>query len=465
MYIEQLYTGALSAAAYYIESNGEAAVIDPMREPQPYMALAAARGAVIRYVFETHFHADYVSGHLDLARRTGAKIIFGPQASAEYEIKTAEDGEEFRLGFITLKVLHTPGHTPESSCFLLLDERHIPHSIFTGDTLFVDDVGRPDQMGDSQLTPQQGAGILYDSIENKLLPLPNYVVVYPGHGAGSVCGKSIGIERHSTIGNQKHSNYALKAKSKAEFIKLVTEGLNKPPDYFTYVAQMNRRKYDALEEILQKNLNPLSLQQFKFILNNEDAVVIDTRNSEDFERGFIPRSVFVGLEGHFAVIAGSVLDNRKKIIVVADPGKEQEVISNLARIGIENVTGYLKGGFKTWEEAGESIDTIAGISAMEFESRFNYNTAIALDVRNPDEWVPGFVAGAKLISLPELNKGLVALDKNKMCYVYCMSGFRSMVAVSLLKRNGFDKVYHVQGGMVKIRKTKVPIKQLISSVS
>ena len=462
MYIEQLYTDCLAAAAYYIESGGEAAVIDPMRDPQPYIDLAAKRGTKIKYIFETHFHSDFVGGHLDLAQRTGADIILGPGADAEYAIHVAADGEEFKLGFISLRVLHTPGHTIEACCFLLLDERQNPHSVFTGDTLFVDDVGRPDQTVDANLNIRKMAGVLYDSIENKLLSLPNYVIVYPAHGAGSQCGKSIGTERHSSIGIQKQTNYALKAGNKEEFIKLVTDGLNDPPVYFSRIALMNRKQCESFEAVLEKNLNPVSIDDLKLQLKKENTLVIDTRASDVFEVGFIPGSVFIGLDGSYAATAGSVVNPASNLIVVADVGLEKEAISKLARVGLENVAGYVEGGFASLLLAVEPIDKIKTISAEDFEELFRYNSCTVLDVRNPDEWVPGFVAGAKLIALGTLKNQLNELDRNKPCFIYCGNGYRSMVAASLLKSYGYDNVVNITGGMMKIRKTAISIKQLTS---
>jgi len=464
MYIEQIYTGSLSQAAYYVESGGEAAVIDPMLDVKPYIDLAAKRGVTIRYIFETHFHADFISGHNELSRITGAEIIFGPGAVAGYKMRAADDGDMFHLGFITLKLLHTPGHTPESCSLLLLDERNIPHSVFTGDTLFVDDVGRPDLAVSSNVNMNQMAGMLYDSIESKLLSLPNYVIVYPGHGAGSACGKSIGTELHTTIGMQKQSNYALKANSREEFIKLVTDGLNNPPRYFSRVAAMNKNGYSNPDALLKGKLKPYSAIELKSLLDSGNVLLLDTRSAETFAKGFIPGSVFIGLEGALSAIAGSILDPSEQIIIVADHNREQDVVTALARVGFENVKGYLEGGFPAWIKSGEPIDHIDSVSAEDFELRFRYNAATVIDVRNPDEWVPGFVAGAKLISLSSLENKLNEIDRNKISFVYCAAGFRAMVAASLLKKNGFDKVVNISGGIMKIRKTQIPIKQLSANL-
>ena len=462
MYIERIYTGCLSEAAYYIEAGNEAAIIDPMREPQPYLELAARRGATIKYVFETHFHADFVSGHLDIARLTGASIVFGPGARADYEIYVGTNGEEFQLGNVTIKLLHTPGHTLESSCFLLMDERHNPHSVFTGDTLFVGDVGRPDLAVSSEFNREQLAGILYDSIESKLKTLPNYVVVYPGHGAGSACGKSIALDAYSTIGIQKETNYALKAKNKEEFIKLVTEGLTVPPGYFFMDALTNRKGYEPFDELMKNAYNPMSVAQTKTALLEPDATFIDTRSIDSFIKGFIPGSIFIGLEGNFAPLVGLLLDPKSRLIIISENGREKEAITRLMRIGYENVGGFLEGGFEAWIKSGEAFDTIATISAEKFEEQYRFNSCTAIDVRNPDEWIPGFVSGARLISLQDLNLHLSEIDQQKLCYIYCAGGYRSMIATSLLKRKGFKNVVNVLGGMKRIRKTPISIRQLTS---
>ena len=460
MYIEQVYTGCLAEAAYYIESDGQAAVIDPMRDIQSFLPLASKRKAVIRYVFETHFHADFVSGHLDLAAKTGAKIVFGPGAKAGYEIHEAVDGEEFELGSVKLKLLHTPGHTLESSCILLLDERNNPHSVFTGDTLFVDEVGRPDLAADEKYTREELAGMLYDSIQAKLVRLPNYVVMYPGHGEGSACGKSIGTDRFSTIGAQKQTNYALKVSNRNDFIQQVIEGLTEPPKYYFMDAAINRKGYSSMDSVIQSVLRPLKTDQVIDSIVNRKAIILDTRSADDFAKGFIPGSINIGLEGWFAVTAGTVLDPGTPLILLVDEGRHHETVTRLARVGYENVIGYLQGGYAAWVQNGGSVDTIENISSEDFESHFSYNSCIAIDVRNANEWVAGFVAGAKLISLPKLAVKLKEIDSEKVCFIYCGSGYRSMVAASILKRNGFKKIVNVVGGMNKIRKTSITLKQL-----
>lgn len=460
MYIEQIYTSCLSEVAYYIESGGEAAIIDPMRDIDVYLNIAARRGAKIKFVFETHFHADFVSGHIDLANKTNAIIIFGPGAEAGYKIYTATDGEEFLLGNNKIKVLHTPGHTLESCCYLLLDENQNPHSVFSGDTLFVDEVGRPDLPVTAGLTKSQLAEMLYDSIERKLKPLPNYVVLYPGHGPGSPCGKAIGVELHSTMGAQKLSNYAMKANNKEDFIKKVIDGLPEPPAYFFMDSQINRNGYLNIDEVLMNNIVPLSVDTVKKLVKTEKAIILDTRNGSDFMKAFIPGSVNIGLNGNFSLIAGSILNPLKKLIIICDKGKERESVLNLARIGFENVAGFLDGGFDSWINQNEIIESIGSISAGDFEMRFKFNSCTLLDVRNEYEWIPAFVAGSKLISLQNVENHLSEIDRDKQCYIYCNDGYRSMVAASLLKRNGFSKVINIDGGMEMLRKTKIPLRQL-----
>ncbi|MBK7388850.1 MAG: MBL fold metallo-hydrolase [Bacteroidetes bacterium] len=465
MYIEQLYTSCLAEAAYYIESDGEAAIIDPMREVSAYLDLAQKRGAVIKYVFETHFHADFVSGHLDLAAQTGAEIVYGPTANPSYSIICATDGQEFKIGRVTLKVLHTPGHTLESSCFLLLDERHHPHSIFTGDTLFVGEVGRPDLAVKENLTKFELAGMLYESIESKLKPLPNYVVVYPGHGEGSACGKAIGKETFSTIGIQKSQNYALKARSKEDFVKLVTEGLNDPPAYFFMDAVINRKGYDSIDTVIKRNNKPLSVSELKKSIEKQNAIIVDCRTADAFGTGFIPGSVNIGLDGSFAMIAGGLLNPEIPIILVVESGKNVEAILRLSRIGYENVVGYLEGGIEAWKNAGEKVDTIPSVDAILFLHNFRYTDNVVLDVRFPDEWVPGFVAGAKLIELFKLEQKVKELDREKNIYIYCAGGYRSMVAASILHRLGFKNLFNISGGMKKIQKTAIPIRQITARLN
>ncbi|MFZ1824218.1 MAG: MBL fold metallo-hydrolase, partial [Chitinophagales bacterium] len=360
MYIEQMYTNCLAAAAYYIESNGEAAVIDPLRETDPYIEKAKSRGAKIKYVFETHFHADFVSGHIDLARKTGATIVYGPEAATEYSVYNAKDGEEFKLGAITFKVLHTPGHTLESSCYLLSDENGKPHSIFTGDTLFVGDVGRPDLL-DGYMTKEELANMMYDSLNNKIKVLADDVIMYPAHGPGSACGKSMGAETYSTIGIQKKTNYALQPMSRENFILKVTEGLSAPPAYFFKDAAINKKGYDAIDDVMKRNTSLLTVAEFEDAIDH--AIILDTRVADEFEKGFIPGSLNIGLDGMFAVWVGSLVDIHKPILVVTSPGKEEESILRLARVGYEHVEGVLNGGIESWKNAGKTIDKVKSIHA------------------------------------------------------------------------------------------------------
>ena len=461
MYIEQLYTRHLSASAYYIESGEDAAIIDPMRDVQQYLNLAAKRNTRIRYVFATHFQSDYISGCVELAAKTGAKLIYGPGAVTGFQMHVADDGDEFRLGFLSIKVLHTPGHTPESTCYLLLDDSNNSHSVFTGDTLFVDDVGRTDLFSETKSESERLAGIMYDSIFQKLLSLPNYTVVYPGHGAGSVCGKVIGRESHTTIGIQRNTNYALKAQNKNEFIRLVTENRpNDPPDYFVHMMQLNRSGALPMDKILEQNLKPLSYLSFMELMQKPEVSIIDTRSMEDFSAGHIPGSVFLGPEGNFEFSAGLVLEQNSKLLLVCEPGCEKEMFTRLARTGFDNAYGYLDGGLVSWTDSGGITESLENISAEEVAGRFRYNTDIIIDVRNPNEWIPGIIAGAKLISLQHLKENISGLDRKKNIYVYCSCGYRSMIASSILKRKGFLRVTNVTGGMQQMKQTPIPVRQL-----
>ena len=454
MFIEQLYTGCLAEAAYYVESEGEAAIIDPMREYEPYIKLANERGAKIKYIFETHFHADFVSGHLDLAKKTGASIIYGPGAKADYNIIAANDGKIFQVGKLSIEVMHTPGHTLESSCFLLRDEKGKPNAVFTGDTLFVGEVGRPDLAVKSDLSKEDLAGMLYYGIQ-KLKTLPNEVIVYPGHGAGSACGKNIGKETFSTIGNQKLYNYAMQTMSKEEFIGLVVDGLPEPPKYFFNTAAINKHGYDSIDEIKARNLQSLSVEEFDTELQN-GAIILDTRNADIFEKGFIPGSINIGLNGQFAVWVGSLLDNNSRLLLITDAGKEEEVINRLARVGYENVAGYFEHGVESWKSAGFILDNITSLAPDKFVERYTPNQHI-LDVRNPSEWENGVVQGSELLTLTHLEQQCHLLDKSKTWYVYCAGGYRSMIACSLLRRKGFNYLVNIQGGLNKINAAGMPL--------
>ncbi|MGZ3840020.1 MAG: MBL fold metallo-hydrolase [Flavisolibacter sp.] len=457
MYIQQLYTGCISEAAYYIESKGEAAVIDPLRDIDAYLKLARERKATIKYIFETHFHADFVSGHIDLARATGATIVYGPGTETKFDVHVARDGESFVLGDIRLEVLHTPGHTLESSCYLLRDENGAAHCVFTGDTLFVGDVGRPDlaQKG-AELTLRDLAGMLYDSLQQKIIPLPDDVIVYPAHGPGSACGKNLGPETQSTIGSEKQTNYALQARDRESFIKAVTEGLTAPPQYFPINARINKEGYDSLDDIVEQSLRALSLTEVKKALA-ADTLILDTRPAEQFVQGFIPGSVFIGLEGRFAEWAGSLLPFDKPMILVTEKGKEKEAIIRLARVGFSKVEGYVEGGFEAWAAAGEERDMIISVEPDELAMDIPFDEKlVVLDVRKPTEFAEGHVKEALNIPLQELTDpvNLAALEEDQNVYVHCQGGYRSIVASSLLKRQGIHNLRNVTGGWNSIKEEK-----------
>lgn len=450
MYIQQLYTNCLAEAAYYIESDGEAAIIDPLRETSPYIDLAEKRGAKIKYVFETHFHADFVSGHIDLASKTGATIVYGPLAVSEFNMYVAEDDEIFNLGKINLQLLHTPGHTLESSCILLIDENGNPNSVFTGDTLFVGDVGRPDLAVKSNLSREDLAGMLYDSLHNKLMPLADDIIVYPGHGAGSACGKNIGKETSTSIGIQRKNNYALCCVNREEFVEKVTAGLEEPPKYFFIDAAINKKGYRNIDEVMSKNAVALRVEQVWEEMNN-GTILLDARMPETFEKGFIPGSINIGLEGQYAVWVGSLIDYGKPIIVIADPGKEEEAILRLARVGYEHVFGFLDGGFETWILCGKPIEVVESIEPEVFAIELGIENPTVIDVRNPSEWTNGHVEGAELIPLSKLEKALENLNKDHKYLIHCAGGYRSMMASSIMKKHGFKNIKNVHGGINKIK--------------
>jgi len=440
MYIEQLYTSCLAEAAYYIESNGEAAIIDPLRETEPYIELAQKRGAKIKYVLETHFHADFVSGHIDLARKVNAPIIYGPNANTNYPIHQAKDGEEFKVGKLTLKVLHTPGHTPESSCYLLLDEGGKEYSVFTGDTLFVGDVGRPDLL-DGVMSRDELASLMYDSLNRKIKVLPDHVIVYPAHGPGSACGKNIGKETFSTIGEQKKFNYALKDMDRDEFIQTVTEGILPPPQYFFDDARINRVGYNSIETVMKENSNPLTRAKFKEEIK-KGAMILDTRNPDDFEKGFIHDSLNIGLNGQYAVWVGTLIDIKRPLVLVTDPGKEAEAILRLARVGYENVVGYLEGGVNSWDG---KLDTVKSISAEQMKLEVDKGISV-LDVRKPGEWSVSHLKEAQFMPLAGMPKNTLLLSKEEPHIVHCGGGYRSMIAISVMKQQGFKNLINVYGG-------------------
>ena len=454
MYIKQLYTGCLSEAAYYIESNGEAAIIDPLRDIDDYLQLANERKSTIKYIFETHFHADFVSGHIDLGKATGAPIVYGPGTKTNFPIHLANDGERFTIGDLTIEVLHTPGHTLESSCYLLKDKSGKDHCVFTGDTLFVGDVGRPDlaQKGE-EITMNDLAGMMYDSLHSKIVPLADDVIVYPAHGPGSSCGKNLGPETHSTIGEEKKTNYALKAATKEDFIKEVTNGIAEPPSYFPINAKINKEGYESLERILVQGMKALPIKEFKQYIK-DDVIILDTRHADIFTQGFIPGSIFIGLEGRFAEWAGSLLPFDAPIVLVTEPGMEKETIVRMARVGFDKIKGYLDGGFNTWKSAGEEIDMIIDIEADELMMDIPHDENLkVVDVRRVTEFADGHLKDALNLPLNEMtDPALIAdLEEDQNLYVHCAGGYRSVIASSLLKRQGFHNLRNVVGGWGKIK--------------
>lgn len=453
MFIKQLYTSCLSEAAYYIESEGEAAVIDPLRETEPYLTLATERNATIKYVFETHFHADFVSGHIDLGKATGAPIIFGPNTETRYPIHKAKDGEVFKLGKVSIEVLHTPGHTLESTCYLLRDEAGTAHAIFTGDTLFVGDVGRPD-LSSGNLSREELASMMYDSLQNKILPLPDSVLLYPAHGPGSSCGKNLGPNTHSTIGDEKQSNYALQPQSREDFIKAVTDGLTAPPQYFPINARINKEGYDPIHEVLKKGLTPLDPAQVKTLSKETDAIILDTRPGTVFMEGFVPGSIFIGLEGRFAEWAGSLLPFHQPLIIVAEAGKEEESVLRLARVGFDQFLGFLKGGFEAWKDAGNTVDMVINIEADEFAMDIPFDeNMVVMDVRKEMEYADGHVKDAVNVPLDTMMDlaTLAQVEENDNVYLHCASGYRSVIAASLMKRQGIHNIRNIAGGYKAIK--------------
>ena len=455
MKIEQIYTGCLAQGAYYITSNGEAAIIDPLREVQPYIERAEKDNVSIKYIFETHFHADFVSGHVDLAAKTGATIVFGPTtAEMGYEALIAADGQVFEIGDVTIKVLHTPGHTMESSCYLLMDEKERPVALFTGDTLFIGDVGRPDlaQKVAADLTQDKLAGHLFESLRNKIIPLPDDIIVYPAHGAGSACGKNMSKETSDTLGHQKKTNYALNmALNKEEFIKQVTDGLTEPPQYFPQNVMMNIQGYDSINEVMQRGNTPLSPQAFEEAANASGAVILDTRPAQDFAKGFVPNSINIGIDGSFAVWVGSLIpDVKQEILIIADKGREEEVVTRLARVGYDYCIGYLQGGMEAWKKAGKEIDSIESISAAELAAIKDANI---LDVRKESEYKSEHIEGAKNVPLDYINQQLAEVPKDETTYVHCAGGYRSMAFVSILRARGYNNLIDVKGGFKEIKET------------
>lgn len=455
MYVEQLYTGCIAEAAYYIESNGEAAIIDPLRETTPYIDMANRRGAKIKYVFLTHFHADFVSGHVDLAKKTGATIVYGPSAKADFDFHEGKDGEEFPIGDLKLRLLHTPGHTMESSSYLLIDAKGETPYVFTGDTLFIGDVGRPDLAIKSDLTEEDLAKHLFKSLRTKLMVLPDETIVYPNHGAGSACGKNLSKDTYDTLGHQKETNYALRADiTEVEFVKEVTTGLVAPPQYFPKNAMMNKGINKSYEEIISDSNKALSVEEFKAIRKSENALVLDVRHEHNFVKEFIKGSVFIGLDGNFAPWVGALIENIKQpILLVVPEGREEETITRLARVGYDNVKGFLDGGIKAWEQAGEEIDAIMNMTPHEFGQNAEQHEVDILDVRKESEYYSEHIISDNVENFPldTINNTSNPLDKSKEYYVHCAGGYRSVIAISILKARGYTNFVNIDGGFDAIK--------------
>lgn len=459
MKIEQIYTGCLAHAAYYLESRGEAAIFDPLREVQPYIDRAKKDKAKIKYVFETHFHADFVSGHLDLRKKTGAQIVFGPTAKPGYDALIAEDGQIFEIGNYKVKAIHTPGHTMESTTYLLIDENGKEHGIITGDTLFIGDVGRPDlaQHVVADLTEEKLAGHLYDSLRNKIMPLSDELIVYPNHGAGSACGKMMSKETTDTLGHQKATNYALRSDmTKEEFIKELLTGLTAPPGYFPQNVLMNIKGYDSLDTVMDRAKTPLSVEAFEAAANETGALMLDTRDAKDFAKGFIPNSISIGLDGNFAQWVGEMIpDVKQEILLITYPDKQEETITRLSRVGYDNTIGYLEGGFESWKKFEKDFEIVERISTEEFESSYQTEKPLVFDVRKKSEYDSEHVIGAINVPLNEINRHLAQFPKNKPIVLYCAGGYRSMIAASILKQRGWDNLVDVVGGFDEMKKTNV----------
>ncbi|KAA2216674.1 MBL fold metallo-hydrolase [Maribacter flavus] len=464
MKVEQIYTGCLAQGAYYIESKGEVAIIDPLREVKPYINRAKLDDAKIKYIFETHFHADFVSGHVTLAKETGAPIVFGPNANPNFEAIIAKDNQEFKLGEVTIKVLHTPGHTMESTTYLLKDKDGKDHAIFSGDTLFLGDVGRPDlaqKMG--VLTEKDLAGFLYDSLREKIMPLADDVIVYPAHGAGSACGKNMMKETVDTLGNQKKMNYALRADmTKEEFIEEVTDGLLPPPQYFPLNVKMNKEGYEDIDQILERGTRALSPKAFESAANETGAIVLDVRNAADFAKGHIPRSIFIGLDGSFAPWVGALIaDVQQPILLVAPKGLEEEAVTRLSRVGFDNTLGYLEGGFEAWKKASMEYDTVSQVDASELKSQMEKENIPVFDVRKNSEYLSEHVLEAHNTPLDYLNDYLAEFPDNDTFYVHCAGGYRSMIAASILKSRGIHNLIDVKGGFKAINEAGIPVSEYV----
>ena len=458
MKIEQIYTGCLAQGAYYITSAGEAAIIDPLRETAPYMQRLQKDNVKLKYIFETHFHADFVSGHVDLSKKTGAPIIYGPNAACEFDCISAKDGQEFTLGNVIIKVLHTPGHTLESTTYLLKDENGKDHCIFSGDTLFLGDVGRPDlAQKAANMTMEELAGMLYDSLNNKIIPLADDVIVYPAHGAGSACGKNMMKETVDTLGNQKKMNYALNQPDKESFIKAVTEGLQPPPGYFGLNVAMNKKGYESFDSVLNNGMKALSADEFEAAAENTEALILDTRSNADFYKGFIPQSINIGLNGDFAPWVGAmIVDVKQPILLVTDNGKEEESVTRLSRVGFDNVLGHLKGGFASWLEAGKEADTINRITADEFAGMVNIEKDKVIDIRKETEYAAEHVSEAYNKPLAQINEWVKDINPDEHFFIHCAGGYRSMIAASILQARGYRNFTEIGGGFNAISKTNLP---------
>ena len=464
MKIEQIYTGCLAQGAYYIESKGEVAIIDPLREVGPYLKRAREDKAEIRYIFETHFHADFVSGHLTLAKETGAPIVYGPKANPSFEATIAKDGQRFPLGDISFEVLHTPGHTMESTTYLLRDASGKPHAIFSGDTLFLGDVGRPDlAQKAADMTQEELAGILFDSLREKIMPLPDEVIVYPAHGAGSACGKNMMKETVDTLGNQKKMNYALRADmTRDEFIAEVTEGLQAPPKYFPLNVQMNREGYEDIDEVLKRGSRALDPDAFEAAANKTGAVVLDVRHQEEFVKGHIPRSIFIGLNGDFAPWVGAMIaDVRQPILLITPEGKEKETITRLSRVGFDNTLGYLKGGFEAWAAAGKDTDRIESESPEKLKESLMAHPERVFDVRKESEYQGEHLESAHNTPLSEINDHLGSFPKSEPFYVHCAGGYRSVIAASILKSRGYHNLVDIAGGYKALKESGIPVTDFV----
>ncbi|MBR9914688.1 MAG: MBL fold metallo-hydrolase [Algicola sp.] len=464
MTIEQIYTGCLAQGAYYIESKGEVAIIDPLREIKPYLNRAKQDDAKIKYIFETHFHADFVSGHITLAKATEAPIIFGPNANPTFDAIIAKDGQEFKLGDVTIVALHTPGHTMESTTYLLRDKNGKDHAIFSGDTLFLGDVGRPDlaqKMG--ELTEKDLAGFLFDSLREKIMPLSDDVIVYPAHGAGSACGKNMMKETVDTLGNQKEMNYALRSDmTKEEFIEEVTDGLLPPPQYFPDNVKMNKEGYDDIDDVLKRGTQALSPKAFEAAANETGAIVLDVRHQDDFAKGHIPRSIFIGLDGSFAPWVGALIaDVKQPILLVAPEGREEEAVTRLSRVGFDNTLGYLKGGFEAWKTSAFDYDVVSTISAETFEEILSEDKVPTFDVRKESEYKSEHIIDAHNTPLDFINNYLAEFPEQQQFYVHCAGGYRSMIAASILKSRGIHNLIDVQGGFKAIRETNIPVSDFV----